>query len=85
VLIGLVDRQSPLGQNYERRKAENVFYREATFYSTEEVVAVLRKVGFEDFTFRQTIFRPLEEIHQREPVQPGYGRGSFVAIRARKP
>lgn len=84
LLIGMVDRQSPLGQEYKRRKFENVFYREANFYSTEEVVDVLRRVGFEDFKFAQTIFRPLEEIQQLEPVKSGYGEGSFVAIRTRK-
>lgn len=85
LIVGMVDRQSPLGQEYEKRKAANVFYRDASFYTTEEVVAVLKSVGFEDFSFAQTIFRPLEEIHQIEPVKPGYGEGSFVAMRARKP
>ncbi len=87
LLIGLVDRESPLGREYQRRRAENVFYREATFYSTSEVVDALERAGFTGFAFRQTIFRPLDEIDGKapEPVLEGFGRGSFVAIRAQKP
>lgn len=84
-LIGLVDRDSPLGTQYQRRKAENVFYREATFYSVEKVVSWLRRAGFQGIAMRQTVFHPLDEIDEVGPVFGGYGEGSFVAIRAVKP
>jgi len=41
----------------------------------------MKKAGFSDFAFRQTLFRPLEEIENGEPVQEGYGKGSFVVVR----
>lgn len=84
ILIGFVDRQSPIGQQYEKNKDKNVFYRLATFYSVPDVIEFLQKARFTDFTFRQTIFKPLDAIHGLEPVEEGYGKGSFVVIRARK-
>lgn len=84
ILIGMVDRESPLGQEYQRHKAENVFYREAHFYSTAEILAALERTGFKEFVFSQTIFRPLPEITSREPVWQGHDEGSFVAIRGKQ-
>lgn len=83
-IVGLIDRNSPLGQFYVKHKSENVFYRDATFYSVDEVVKSMTKAGFDDFGFRQTIFTLPPEVTQDEPVLPGYGEGSFVAIRGRK-
>ena len=60
------------------------FYREATFYSVDEVVLYLRSAGFGEFAFRQTIFQPLRRIREREPLREGYGRGSFVVVRGLK-
>ena len=84
IVIGFVDRESPLGQKYESMRSENVFYREATFYSVPEVLAHLEKAGFGEFAFAQTIFRDLSQIEGPEPVKEGYSEGSFVVIRAKK-
>jgi len=81
---GFVDRESPLGKVYQRHKNENVFYRDAVFYSTDEVVRLMGEAGFDDFRFTQTIFHLLPEIKNVEPVKEGYGEGSFVAVRGRK-
>jgi SAM-dependent methyltransferase len=82
LVVGLVDRESPLGERYRRHRAENVFYRDATFYTAGEIAAGLERAGFRRPAFRQTLFRPLEEIHAPEPVREGHGEGSFVAVRA---
>lgn len=84
LIIGLVDRNSPLGQIYHRNRESNVFYREATFYSVEEVLEVMTKTGFDDFSFRQTIFGTLAEINEGETIKSGYGEGSFVVVRGTK-
>ncbi|MCK5504284.1 MAG: class I SAM-dependent methyltransferase [Thermodesulfovibrionia bacterium] len=84
VLIGLIDKDSPLGSVYEQRKNESKFYQEANFHSVEEVLFALAKAGFGDFTFAETVFRPLPAIQAIEPVKEGYGEGSFVVIRAMK-
>ena len=84
LIIGFVDRHGPLGRAYQEHKACSVFYREATFYSVDEVVLYLRGAGFGEFAFRQTIFQPLRRIREREPLREGYGRGSFVVVRGLK-
>jgi len=84
LVVGLVDRNSPIGKEYLKYKDESVFYREATFYSTDEVVKVMAETGFVDPEFRQTIFADLGLVKEDEPVESGYGKGSFVVISARK-
>jgi hypothetical protein len=41
-------------------------------------------VGFSDLQFRQTLFQPLEDLQEVEPVKEGHGEGSFVVVRGRK-
>jgi SAM-dependent methyltransferase len=81
LVVGFVDRESSLGQEYLAHQAENVFYREATFYSSEEVEGLLRDCGFPCQVRVQTLSRPLSEIREIEPLQPGRGIGAFVVIR----
>ena len=83
-IIGFIDKESPLGKLYQKYQQENVFYRLATFYSVDEVVQHLNKAGFKNFRFTQTIFQPLDQIKQVEPVKEGYGEGSFVVVAGEK-
>jgi len=83
-IVGFIDKDSLLGRKYLKYKKNNEFYKIATFYSVNEVVAVLERVGFRNFSFVQTIFRPLNDIDGVEPVKDGYGLGSFVVINAQK-
>ena len=84
LVIGFVDRNSSIGKYYEEHKEESVFYREARFFSTEELLELLRKVGFRKFEVVQTLFHRLDDVKEIEPVKPGYGEGSFVVIKAVK-
>jgi SAM-dependent methyltransferase len=83
-IIGFVDRDSPLGQEYLKRKDKSAFYKDATFYTTKDIVAALEQAGFGGFEYRQTLFQPLDEMAEVEPVKEGYGKGSFVVVRAVK-
>lgn len=80
LIIGLVDKESELGKQYERIKNEDKFYREATFFSSSEVIEYLSQAGFTDICAKQTML-PGE---QASLVAEGYGQGSFVAIRGDK-
>ncbi len=82
---GFVDRDSRLGRIYQKIKNKNVFYRLADFYSVEEVKTILKRSGFKDFSYRQTIFKDLGDIKEVEKSINGYGSGSFVVVSARKP
>jgi len=80
LIIGFVDRNSPIGQLYQKHKDENVFYREARFYSVDQVTAYMKLAGFYEFFYTQTIFSMLDEISKPEEIKEGYGEGSFVVI-----
>ncbi|CAD7767089.1 MAG: Ubiquinone/menaquinone biosynthesis C-methyltransferase UbiE [Candidatus Argoarchaeum ethanivorans] len=84
LIIGFIDRKSPVGRLYQQHKGESVFYRVATFYTVDEIVSNLKKAGFKNFNFTQTIFHNLAEMRDIEQIRMGYGEGSFVVIRAIK-
>jgi len=84
LVIGFVDRDSPLGRDYLAHQAESVFYREATFYSAAEVERLLGEAGFTIRAWGQTLSRSLAETREIEPLQPGRGRCSFVVVSACK-
>ncbi|SHF19602.1 Ubiquinone/menaquinone biosynthesis C-methylase UbiE [Thermoanaerobacter uzonensis DSM 18761] len=84
ILIGFVDRESTIGKIYQANKEKSLFYKEAMFYSTSEIVELLYKAGFKNFNFSQTIFKKLDEIKEKEPVRYGFGKGSFIVISAKK-
>jgi SAM-dependent methyltransferase len=83
-LIGFVDSNSPLGVQYLERKDKSEFYKEATFYSVQEITDELARAGFGVVEFRQTLFQPLADLAEVEPVKAGHGEGSFVVVRAEK-
>jgi ubiquinone/menaquinone biosynthesis C-methylase UbiE len=80
LIIGLIDKNSPIGKMYNKHQKESVFYSNAIFYSTEEIVDYMKKTGFQDFYFTQTIFTSLDNINENEQVKEGFGEGSFVVI-----
>jgi len=83
-IIGFVDKNSPLGKEYAQRKDARLFYKEATFYSVDELLLHLKKAGFRDFRFCQTLFGPLQDMREPSAIQEGFGEGSFVVIKADK-
>jgi len=83
-VIGLVDKNSPLGKIYEGMKEQNKFYRFATFYSVDEVKEVLEKNGFTNFQVIQTVFGELDKIQNLQMFKEGYGEAGFVVIKAIK-
>ena len=62
LIVGFVDKRSTLGRLYLKHKNESVFYKQATFYSTGEVISFLEKAGFSKFSFVQTIFHSFADI-----------------------
>ncbi|ASJ16744.1 methyltransferase type 11 [Thermococcus chitonophagus] len=84
LIIGFVDKESPIGREYEEKKDKSLFYREARFFSTQELIRLLKKQRFVIDRIVQTLFHRLNEIKEVESVKDGYGEGSFVVIRARK-
>jgi ubiquinone/menaquinone biosynthesis C-methylase UbiE len=85
LVIGFIDRESALGQDYLAHQFENVFYREATFYSAEEVARLLTDGGFAIDGWGQTLARPLAETRDIEPLRAGRGQCAFAVVAATKP
>jgi ubiquinone/menaquinone biosynthesis C-methylase UbiE len=81
-IVGLVDKNSPLGKIYLTKKQENVFYRWATFYSAEEIISILKQNEFKNIQTIQTVLGNLTEIEAIQSFKNGYGEGGFVVIKA---
>jgi len=50
----------------------------------EDVTGLLQSAGFKNLSFCQTVFQHTAEDEQVEKPEPGYGKGSFVVVRAEK-
>jgi len=85
LVIGFIDRSSKLGQHYQAHQAENVFYRDAIFYSANEVEQLLKDTGFIDPVWVQTLSKTLDETNDIEPLCAGYGQGAFVTVKVNRP
>lgn len=83
VIVGFVDRETPLGRRYQRHKEQSRFYKTAHFFSAQEVATLLNKTGFGDCEAVQTLFGK-ELKYMKGGPKPGYGEGAFVAIRCKK-
>ncbi len=82
IIIGMINKTSPIGQQYEKEKSHNKFYKEAHFHSVEEMTLLLINSGFINPQYWQTLERfNAEGI---ELPQSGFGKGSFVVIKALK-
>ncbi|WP_255192295.1 class I SAM-dependent methyltransferase [Natronobeatus ordinarius] len=93
LVVGALDRESPLGRVYQAHKAESPFYADATFHSVTEVVDALETAGFTVDGRWQTVFDDPAELEVGEPaaaanaleddVRDGHGDGLFAVLRAR--
>ena len=85
VVVGFIDRESSLGQEYLRKQGENVFYASARFFSVAEVADLLTDAGLAQLQYRQTLFSHPDDMQSPDPVRSGYGAGAFVVVRGVKP
>jgi len=83
-VIGFVDKDSPVGQVYQKHKEDSRFYQEANFFSASDIENLFQEQGFVDIQFVQTLFGKLDEVQQVQDFKPGYGEGSFVVARGEK-
>ncbi len=80
LVIGFIDMESPPGRKYESMKGSSTFYKDATFYSTVQVMDILKAAGVSEFKVCQTIFRNPKDMTGCDPVHEGHGDGSFVVL-----
>lgn len=84
LIVGFIDKNSKIGKYYEGRKPKSIFYKQANFYSVNKVEEELKKAGFKELQFSQTLFHALDKTESTETSLPGYGKGSFVLVKAVK-
>ncbi len=82
IIVGFVDKESELGKQYQLKKEESKFYRNATFYTVKETITLLRETNFTDVVIKQTVFPG--QTDKIGLIEDGYGVGSFVIIKAIK-
>jgi ubiquinone/menaquinone biosynthesis C-methylase UbiE len=82
IIIGIVDQESFLGKFYLEKKS--VFYKQATFFNIEGLTSLLKKAGFNRFSYCQTLFTLPDNMYAVDKPKKGFGKGGFVVISAKK-
>ncbi|MCK5035134.1 MAG: methyltransferase domain-containing protein [Candidatus Sabulitectum sp.] len=80
IIVGFVDKESELGRQYADKREKSKFYKDATFFSTQEVLKHLQEAGFEIEKIRQTLIAG----ELPETILDDFGKGAFVVIRGVK-
>ncbi|MEE4607952.1 MAG: class I SAM-dependent methyltransferase [Desulfobacteraceae bacterium] len=80
LIVGFVDKESDLGRRYDANRNQSRFYREATFFSTREVMDHLEAAGFRIDRIEQTLI-PGDKGGR---ILEGFGQGAFVGLRGVK-
>ena len=83
IVVGFVDKESGLGKQYQLKRKKSKFYRYATFYSSEEIIALLKKANFIISDVKQTVYSN-KKVNEISLIKKGYGQGSFVVVKAIK-
>ncbi len=84
LIIGFVDKNSLVGKQYSLNKEKSLFYKDAVFFSTEEIHDLFKHNGFIIDQTIQTVFGRLKDINTIQTPQNGYNEGSFVVVRGIK-
>ena len=56
LLIAFVDLNSPLGKIYEKNKQKSKFYKEAIFFTKEDIINLMKKAGFKEFECVENLY-----------------------------
>lgn len=84
IIIGFVDKNSPVGKVYLKNKEQSTFYKDASFFSTVDIYKFLQFNGFTIRQTYQTVFGALTGINEIQRPEKGFSKGSFVVIKAQK-
>ncbi len=78
-IIAFLDKDTPLGQEYEKNKPKSRSYKNAKFHTAEEIEKYLKNADYKILARKQTIFT-LENKYQES--KDGCGQGVFAVIKA---
>ena len=81
VVLGLVLKESPWGQLYQREKETgHRFYRHATFYSYAEAEMLLMQIGFSIEKVASTLFQNPGKVNHIELPRQGFTADAGFAV-----
>lgn len=83
LIVAFVDKDSSVGKTVECIKETDKFYKYSTgLHTVNEMISMIVNNNFEITEIYQTLF----DLNSKIPETPlmGYGKGSFVVIKARK-
>jgi len=84
LIIGFVDKNSPVGKEYLKNKEKSLFYKDANFFNTKDIYKLLQNNYFTIKQTYQTVFGALTEVNEIQRPEKGFSKGSFVVIKAQK-
>lgn len=84
IIIGFLDKNQSIAEQYEEKRGRSKFYRDARFYSVRRIEKLLIESGFKELEFNQTLFGNINEINEVQLPKKGFGEGSFVVVKALK-
>ena len=84
IIVGFLPKDRPVAHQYQERRRFSTFYKEAVFYSPEEIGKLLTESGFRSLEFNQVLFGEMDTITEPQQPRPGYGEGSFVVVSGEK-
>lgn len=84
IIVGFIDKNQSIAKQYEDKRDTSTFFRNAKFYNVNRVERLLKDAGFRNFEHIQTLFGTLEQIKNVQIPKQGFGKGSFVVIKAIK-
>jgi SAM-dependent methyltransferase len=80
IIVGFVDKESDMGRQYMENRKRSKFYKNATFFSTKEVLKYLKEVGFKVTGIKQTLIPG----DSQGTILDDFGKGAFVVVRGMK-
>ncbi|WP_282117889.1 class I SAM-dependent methyltransferase [Maribacter aquivivus] len=84
ILVGFLDRERSVAQQYLERRHRSTFFANANFYTVSRIKILLNEAGFKNLEFNQTLFGNLDEIEDVQIPKEGFGEGSFIVVKATK-
>jgi len=80
LIVGEINKDSWLGQFYEDKRNKSEFYELATFYSSNEIIEMLDRVGIRYLESYHTLMSQSTAHEMLEEPEKGLDKGGFVVI-----
>lgn len=80
VIVGIVDLDTKLGKLYLEKQKNSIFYEHAKFFSSKQIIDLLKQAGFNFRESYQVLFGDYKKINTIEEPKEGFGLGGFSVL-----